>query len=193
MVCMTFRPRPHRSATAGFTLIELMVIVALVGVLSVLAIAGYRYWLRSAKTGETKDLVQMIMLGQHTYYADTDGYLNCSSSFTDYYPIVKPNGPDDNKQLFHNPNHPDYECWQLLAPDATAATYALFTVIAGTAAEVPPQPPTAEPRQNWPPLNWNKPWYVVVATVDQDNDDVNGYFVGSAFAPNSIYSENESE
>jgi type IV pilus assembly protein PilA len=190
MVVMKCRPRPHRSAEAGFTLIELLLIVAIVGVLSALAVVGYRYWLKSARTGETKDLVQALMYGQHAYHADNDGYLDCSSSWTDFYPIAA--GPDNTKHAFHNPSHGDYKCWMLLAADAESAGYASFTVRAGAPGDVPPQPPFGT-LQNWPPTTWSGAWYIVLATLDQDADTTRGYLVGSAFQPDSIIGHNEEE
>ena len=76
----------------GFTLIELMIVVAIIGILAVVAIPGYMAYIANSKTSEAKDNLKGIADGASAYFqavhdAKGDGMV----SFTQQYPHCNAN------------------------------------------------------------------------------------------------------
>ena len=76
----------RRSSRRGYTLAELLIVVAMIGIMSSLAIVGYRKYLNAAQASEAKAMIQGIRAGEEAYKSEMLVYLGCSTSLTDYYP-----------------------------------------------------------------------------------------------------------
>jgi type IV pilus assembly protein PilA len=174
-------------AQRGYTLVEVLVVVAMIGVLATLAIVSYTRWLRWANIAETKQLLGAIATGQQRYYAQTQGYLSCSASLTDYYPMA----PTGGKHLFHDPSKAQSVCWRLLAAEADAPTYMSFVTVAGAPGTGLPTLPTEIQLDAAAPTD--RPWFVAMAVGDQDQDGVMSYFVTTSLNPGEVFIENEAE
>ncbi len=57
-----------RSLQCGFTLIELMIVVVIIGVLSVLAVTGYRRYTFAARNAEAVSFLLAVKGAQQSYY-----------------------------------------------------------------------------------------------------------------------------
>jgi prepilin-type N-terminal cleavage/methylation domain-containing protein len=68
----------RRSRTRAFTLIEAMIVVAIVGVLALLATLAYRRWVRTAHLSEAQDMVASIRAAEESFRAENGGYLSVS-------------------------------------------------------------------------------------------------------------------
>lgn len=183
----SIRRANERHRSGGFTLVELLAVVTMIGILAALAIVGYRRYLSSSRTAEAKDIIGAIHVAQESYRAETLGYLDCSTSPTTWYPGT----PDARKRHWLQPGHTDYTCWQTLNVAVDSPTMFGFTVVAGSPGDTPPDFPTATD-PTWPNPT-TAPWYVVTAAGDDDANGTFSYFLSSSFAPSEIYVENESE
>ena len=178
-------PRPKSQGLhgqRGFTLVELLAVIAIVGVLAGLAVTGFQTMIRRSKDEDTKQALLGVAAAINAYYARTQGYLNCSTSGTSFYPMA----PSDKKHGFRNSTNPDHLCWDYYGIDITP-THMSFTVQAGTAGQNPPQPLKLK-NLTWPTPKG--PWFVLVGATDHDVDGTLGLHVVSSFAPGEVITEN---
>src|SRR5215470_6535239 len=84
------RANRPRNQERGFTLIELMTVVVIVGVLATLGLVAYRKFITSSKTSEAIYMVGSIRAAEESYRAETLRYLDVSSGFSKLYPATTP-------------------------------------------------------------------------------------------------------
>jgi len=66
----------------GFTLVELIIVIVIVGILSIVAVPIYRGYTKKAIATEAKALLGSIATAQRVYYAEFGNYYEISSSVT---------------------------------------------------------------------------------------------------------------
>jgi len=132
-----------------------------VGVLSALAIVGYRKYVHSAQSSEAKTMIEAIRGAEEVYKSEMLQYLGSS---TEYYPNPTPN---DLQFGWVQTNHPDYPTvWQILNVQADSAVRFGYWVAAGTgtgAALKVPDTSTFTTAPALPSVAKGVPWYVVEA------------------------------
>ena len=154
-----------------------MVVVAVVGILSTLAVYGVGKYIRSSKTAEAIQIIGSIKAAQESYRAETFAYLNVSSSLTDYYPAT----PDDRAHQWGDVSGNTGKAFQTLGIAADAPVRFGYATTAGTGSAVPSAHGTALTITGWPTAALSRPWYVARAAADLDGDGTLCYVVSASF------------
>src|SRR6266849_8454536 len=66
----------ERSKPRGFTLIELMIVVAIIGILAALAIPNFIRFQARSKQGEAKSNLKSMFTAERSFYQEKDRYSN---------------------------------------------------------------------------------------------------------------------
>ena len=91
--------RRHR----GFTLVELMIVVAIIVVLSVLAVGAYRRFTARARTTQAYAMFAEIRAKEESYRAEFSSYYSLSTSETDLYPVLGSAGTEPRPKTWVSP------------------------------------------------------------------------------------------
>lgn len=184
---------PSRSkrtaARSAFTLVELMIAVAIIGVLAVLAIMGFRKYLNAAHSSEAINIIGAIKAAQESYRAETLSYLNVSTTLDTFYPRADPN---DRKMAWANPSGSNYDKWRILNVDTGGPVLYSFATISGLPNQAVPTGAIKTVQKPNFPTAPVEPWYLIQAVGDVDDDNVNFYAIASSFSAD-VYIENDDE
>ena len=129
-----------RRKAAGFTLIEMMIVVAIIAVLATLALVGYRKITQSSHVSEAVSMVTNIRTAQEAYFSETQTYANISlglptgqtPSSTYLYPV----NPTWGKSTTWGAACPSSVCgtdWSVLPVHVDGPVYFGYATVAGVA------------------------------------------------------------
>jgi type IV pilus assembly protein PilA len=190
----------HRSRSRGFTMMELLVVMAMVAVLATVATLSFRSFIHASQASEAKAVLGQIRNGEEAYKVEMLQYLSVSGSMTDYYPNLNPN---DKRWAWNRPGDsrfysagPPITGWQLLNVNPDGPVRFGYVVMAGVCpgALPPPDPSFSHaPSLGCGSIPNGTPWFVAGAR----NEHVNATFKPSLMLTTSydgtIYAELEAD
>jgi len=181
--------RRSKRHASGFTLIELMVTVAIVGVLATLAVYGVGKYIRSSKSSEAIQMIGSIKAAQEQYRAETFAYKDPNGDHTlTYYPATTPS----NQAVAWGVASPGQgAAFRELGVRPDAPVRFVYGCAAGGGNDSVPGAGTSYTVTGWPTTQ-TQPWYVVRAAGDLDADGTQSIFVSASFV-DRIFIDNEGE
>jgi prepilin-type N-terminal cleavage/methylation domain-containing protein len=176
----------------GFTLVEAMIVVVVVGALALLAIASYRRWVQTAHLTEAQDMVSHIRAAQESFRAENGGYLSVSQGLGPGfdYPLQR---PGQSKTAWGG------TClgcvnqtagWSALNVSSSAPLSFGYSTVADNVNA--PGVTLMVNGQQLDLSNMTAPWYVIEADGDTNGNGVYCTVYGLS-ATNQVYVSNEGE
>lgn len=149
---------------AGFTLIELMIVVAILGVLAAIAVPGYKQYVMRSKASEAIGFLAEIKARQEAYRADFGEYCNASGTAA----VWNPNAVPTRVSQAWNPALGNWA--QLGARPPGASVLFSYQTIAGppgVGANLPSGTTALDSNRGYTGTDY---WFISRAIADMDGD-----------------------
>ena len=120
----------------GFTLIELMIVVAIIGILAAIAIPKFANLINKSKEGATKGALSTVRSAIQVYYGDNEGWfptdnlasITSGGKYLNQMPVAKLPGTGHSDISTVDPAVDDTAGWVYFASPATPTTWGNFIV-----------------------------------------------------------------
>ncbi len=157
------RVRSPQPGNQGYTLVELMIVVAIVGILASIAVPGYQNYTMRAKAVEAVNTLAAINAAQHAYIenSETETYCNASGTAASWNPNATPGGqpqPWDDTDA----------AWKQLGFRAPPVVLFSYQTVAGSSVQLPTALGFTTDR-GYPS---GIPWFISSAIADMDGDGI---------------------
>jgi type IV pilus assembly protein PilA len=182
----------YRASKRGFTLIELAVVVTIIGILALLAVAGYSRLIKASHITEATEMVNAIKLAQEQYHAETGSYANVSASLNvgDTYPAAT---PGQFKTVWGGTcsTCSDPDAWKRLPVHASGALLYGYATVAGPQGAALPATPISS--ITLPAASaMTSDWFIIVAKGDQDGNGVFATVMGVSWT-RDLFTDKDTE
>jgi len=180
-------------AALGFTLVELVTVVVIVGVLATMAAVGFGKMKRSSNVADGQRLVQAIRLAQETYHGEVGRYADISSDLAHngvnagkLYPTYTAGGRNSNWGEACGGSCKSGVSWSILPIHNEGISRWGATTVAGPATSNPPAGITLNGTAvEWPDQTLiGSDWFVATAMADINASSDWITVIGSSFSNN---------
>lgn len=163
---MSFQKPTPQSLARGFTIVELLIVVAVIGILSAVGIVAYKRYVNRSRQSEVFSMIAAIRSSQEAYKAESSRYLSTGTSETDYYPVLGSGGSEPTRKAF-DPTAAGKEAWKSLAVSAPSKSlFCGYVTVAGTANSLTGAGPRGITLFNG--VAPTRAWYYIRAECDFD-------------------------
>jgi len=151
--------RNHR----GFTLIELMIVVAILAVLAAVAIVAYGAYVERSRNAEATSILADIRIKQDSYRATFHQYANPSGDTGTWIPDATPD--EQSRSWTKDVDAALVQAWNQLGVQPDHGVYFSYMCVSGTPGDSPEDPFASMGIEET-----NDFWYAARAMQDVDGD-----------------------
>lgn len=169
-----------------------MIVVAVIGILAVLAIVVYRSWIRTSYMAEAEDMLSHMRSAEEAFHAENGVYLDISGGLDSSQYLYPASNPGSFKTTWGAPCSNCPHQWSQLNIQAQAPVAFAYALNADNSSTKPPPALTTTVAGSVPSMAalQGAPWYIAEAKGDINGDGIYTRIYTSNASP-QLFIDNE--